>query len=83
MQGVGTGRRASPASVLRDDVYMLVSLLRLLRLLPLRDVALDHTPGVTICSQSPITMYCFHGVTASGHFSKRHTHLHHHRLASS
>ncbi len=30
----------------------------------------------------PITLYCFHGVTASGHFSKRHTHLYHHRLAS-
>ena len=31
---------------------------------------------------SPITLYCFRKVTASGHFSKQHTHLYHHRLAS-
>ena len=28
------------------------------------------------------TTHCFHGVTASGHFSKRHTHLYHHRLTA-
>ena len=27
---------------------------------------------VAVCT---ITVYCFHGVTASGHFSKRHTHI--------
>ena len=29
----------------------------------------------------PITLYCFQGVTASGHFSKRHSHLYHNRPA--